>query len=1011
MTSDDDRLDNSQHAAAALRAATLALTQTLDLDTVLATLLDQLARLIPYDTANVMLRVSATAVAMRASRGYERWTASRSYEHATLDARVARPIQVVIATHGSLLIPDTETYPGWQRTEVGRHVRSWIGVPLIDGGEVIGLYSLDKAEPHAFTAEHVRLAEALAAHAVVAIQNARLHEQLRAQARELAAANQALEQEIAARSRAEARRRFLAEAGDALAASLDNATTLENVMALLVPALCDWSALDLIGADGALERVAQVASDPAAQALVEELNRRYPPHLETAHPIARVLRTGVAEVVPEIGDEFLVTSARDADHLALLRAIDARSYVVAPLIARGRSIGVLTLTILDTTRRFDASDVEFATELAGRCALAVDNARLYNQARAAVQVHHESLALLNTLLASAPIGLAFHDRELRFVQVNHALARINGRPSEEHIGRTPADVIPELAPTFEPILRRVIAAGEPIIDVEIDGVTPADPGAIRHWLASFYPVRVADGETLGVGTVVQDITERKRAADELRRQKEVFQHIIDNVPVMLGFVANDSFELVNHEWERVLGWSLEAMRGRDMLAEFYPDPVLRQEVLEYILAAKPGWREFPMRARDGHSVDVSWANVRLSDGTTICIGQDITERKRLEARFLQAQKMESVGRLAGGVAHDFNNLLTVITGFADMAAEALPRDHPARADLVEIRGAADRATSMTSQLLAFARKQIINPQVVRLNDLILNLDRMLRRLIGEDIDLALLLAPDLQPIKVDPHQIEQVLVNLVVNARDAMPSGGKLIVETNNVALDHAYQTTHAGGRAGQYVLLAVSDGGVGMDAQTLAHVFEPFFTTKGPGRGTGLGLSTCYGIVKQHGGYITIYSEPGKGTAVKVYLPAIEAPAEAMRPAREPLALPRGTETILLVEDELSVRSLVARILGRLGYTVVQAGNGAEALALLADPNGPRFDLLLTDVVMPRMGGMELAARLAELRPGTPVLFMSGYTGDAIVAQGHLHSGLMFIQKPFSQAVLAGKLREALGK
>jgi PAS domain S-box-containing protein len=632
MIFDTESLNSSvQQAAEALRAATLALTQSLELDTVLATLLDQLAQIIPYDTANVMLRISETSVAMRASRGYERWTDSRSYEKATLDARVARPIHVVIATRGSLLIPDTEAYPGWQRTAVGRHVRCWIGVPLIDGDEVIGLYSLDKAEPWAFTAQHVRLAESLAAHAVVAIQNARLHEQLQMQARELEAANRALQQEIAARSRAEARRRFLAEAGDVLTASLDYATTLENVMALLVPALCDWSALDLIGADGTLVRVAQVVSDPSRRAIVEELNRRYPPHVDSTHPIARVLRTGVPEVMPEMPDQLLVAVARDADHLALLRAVDTRSYVVAPLIARGRSIGVLTLTILNPGRRFDTDDLEFAAELAGRCALAVDNARLYDEARAAVHVQHEALALLNTLLASAPIGLAFHDRELRFVQINDALASINGQPPEQHIGRTPRDVIPDLAPRIEPLLRQVIETGMPVIDVEIDGASPADLGATRHWLTSFYPVRVAAGETLGVGAIVQDITERKRAADELRRQKEVFQHIIDNVPVMLGFIANYNFELVNHEWERALGWSVEAMRGRDMLSEFYPAPELRREVLDYMLAAKPGWREFPMRARDGHSVDVLWANVRLSDGTTICIGQDITERKRLEA--------------------------------------------------------------------------------------------------------------------------------------------------------------------------------------------------------------------------------------------------------------------------------------------------------------------------------------------------------------------------------------------
>ncbi|HWQ15764.1 MAG TPA: ATP-binding protein [Roseiflexaceae bacterium] len=389
--------------------------------------------------------------------------------------------------------------------------------------------------------------------------------------------------------------------------------------------------------------------------------------------------------------------------------------------------------------------------------------------------------------------------------------------------------------------------------------------------------------------------------------------------------------------------------------------------------------------------------------------RDITERKRLEAQLLQAQKMEGIGRLAGGVAHDFNNLLTAIIGNAQLALESLPADHEARAEVAEIAGAAFRASALTRQLLAFARRQIIEPHVIDLNQLVLGMDALLRRLIGEDIELVTMPGPALWSVRADPGQIEQVIVNMAVNARDAMPRGGKLTIETRNVALDQAYARQHLSVVPGSYVLLAVSDTGEGMDEQVRERIFEPFFTTKEQGRGTGLGLATCYGIVKQHGGYIWVYSEPGHGTSFKIYLPRADEPAEGLPHAEEPRAALHGGETILLVEDEAAVRALAARVLRAQGYTVLEAAHPDEALAIAAVQPAGSIHLLLTDVVMPGMSGRALAEELLRRSPGIKALFISGYTDNAIVHHGRLDPGVAFLPKPFAPATLARRVREIL--
>ena len=403
--------------------------------------------------------------------------------------------------------------------------------------------------------------------------------------------------------------------------------------------------------------------------------------------------------------------------------------------------------------------------------------------------------------------------------------------------------------------------------------------------------------------------------------------------------------------------------------------------------------------------------LRGPDGTvrgSVIALRDITERRQLASQLAQVQKLEAIGRLAGGIAHDFNNLLGVVTGFSDLALESLEPETPLYSRIEEVKKAGERGISLTRQLLAFSRQQVLEPRVLCLSDIVSDTVNMLQRVLGEDIVMSTLLAPQLGSVKADPSQIEQVLMNLAVNARDAMPTGGKLTIETSNIYLDEAYVQQHVVGQPGPYVLLAVSDTGVGMDAATQARVFEPFYTTKEKGKGTGLGLSTVYGIVKQSGGYIWLYSEPGRGTTFKIYLPRVDGVAEEELIREKHAAVPAGGETVMLLEDEPALRELVREWLTGAGYTVLEAKSGAEALEISQSHAGS-IHLLLTDVVMPGMSGRELAERLTRSRPDMRVLYVSGYTNNAIVHHGVLELGVAFLQKPFTRATLAQKLRETL--
>jgi len=439
------------------------------------------------------------------------------------------------------------------------------------------------------------------------------------------------------------------------------------------------------------------------------------------------------------------------------------------------------------------------------------------------------------------------------------------------------------------------------------------------------------------------------------------------------------------------------MAGRRWVLQFAPTQ-------EYLVAQR-SWQAWSVLAGGLLFTGLLGAFLLVVTGRAAELQAINRELSRTQDQLVQAQKMEAVGRLAGGVAHDFNNLLTVIRGRGQMLLQRLAPDDRLRRHVELIDHTAERAAGLTKQLLAFSRKQVLQPSVLDLNAIAAGTEKMLRRLIGEDIDLVTVLDPTLGRVKADPSQVEQVILNLVVNARDAMPQGGRLTIETQKVELDEAYARWHPGVRPGRYVMLAVSDTGVGMDAETQARLFEPFFTTKGPGKGTGLGLATVYGIVKQSGGNIFVYSEAGRGATFKVYLPRVDEPAEAIEPGPLPGVTPRGSETVLLVEDEEGLRDLAREVLEGQGYTVLEARHPGEALLMSERHEGP-IHLMLTDVVMPGMSGRALADRLVPTRPPMKVLYMSGYTDDAIVHHGVLEQGVAFVEKPFTPA---RKVREVL--
>jgi two-component system cell cycle sensor histidine kinase/response regulator CckA len=613
------------------------------------------------------------------------------------------------------------------------------------------------------------------------------------------------------------------------------------------------------------------------------------------------------------------------------------------------------------------------------------------------------------LFEKSPHPMWVVDQEtLRFLEVNEAAIRQFGYSREEFLSMKITD------------LRLPEDVAATLVAIQDIGADPQKHGLWKNrrkdgslaWVEVTTHALAFEGRRAWL-TLSYDVTDRLRAEEALRASEERYRALIEQAQDAIFVNGLDgTVQEVNRAAERLAGRTRDALVGLSFLETLPPED--RERV----------WDRFAQTLEHGRLLELLPVRIQKPDGTIVpaevtasvvefggkphVVGllRDVSERDALSEQLRLSQKMEAIGQLAGGVAHDFNNLLTAILGYSQLLAADLRGNPEQFMALEEIRKAGERAAGLTRQLLAFSRKQMLEPRILDLNEVVRHIQEMLSRLIGEDIQVRIRLAPDLGSVRADSGQIEQVIMNLAVNARDAMPRGGQLSIETQNADLDDSYAQTHVHVQPGPYVMLAVSDTGTGMDEETRQRIFEPFFTTKEKGRGTGLGLSTVYGIVKQSGGYIWVYSEPGKGTTFKIYLPRVPVPAEPLA-AAESASLPAGGhETILVVEDEESVRSLTRKTLESRGYTVFEAADGGEAIAIA---QARRIDLLLTDMVLPGMGGSEISARIHDIRPGVKVLYTSGYTDDLIIRRGLMEQGAAFLEKPFTPNLIARKVREVL--
>jgi PAS domain S-box-containing protein len=636
----------------------------------------------------------------------------------------------------------------------------------------------------------------------------------------------------------------------------------------------------------------------------------------------------------------------------------------------------------------------------------------------------ESEERYRTILENIEDGYYEVDLPGNFTFFNDSLCRMLGYSKDEMIGMsnqqyTDQENRKKLFQAFNEVYR----TGEPAKG--FDWQVIKKDGAKLFGEVSVSLIKDSEGQPTGFRGIARDITERKQAEEALRTEKQRFETLLENAPFGVIMIDKEgNFKYVNSKFIELFGYDLKDIpNGREWFTKAYPDPEYRHSVIETWIndsnLSEPEEkipRIFTATCKDGTKKIVRFITVKLERGEYLMSCEDITliqraeeEKAALEEQLRQSQRMEAIGRLAGGIAHDFNNLLTVIRGYSQLSLLEIKEGDKLRGNIEEIQKATQRAADLTRQLLAFGRRQIMNMKVIDLNLLIQELDKMLRRVIGEDIELVTILAEDLGRIKADPGQIEQVIINLAVNARDAMSEGGKLTIKTQNVEIDEDYVWAHVGVTSGSYAMLSITDTGCGMTPEVKDHLFEPFFTTKEVGKGTGLGLSTVYGIVKQSRGNIWAYSEPGRGTTFKIYLPWVDEPLKERSTRVLGEESPRGHETVLTVEDEEEVRKLAVQMLKRQGYAVFEASHGEEAMRVAQDHAQEGIDLLLTDVVMPGMSGRELAEKLGSLLPKMKVLYMSGYTDDAIVHHGVLEDGVNYLQKPFTLDSLARKVREVL--
>ena len=644
----------------------------------------------------------------------------------------------------------------------------------------------------------------------------------------------------------------------------------------------------------------------------------------------------------------------------------------------------------------------------------------------AEQQIREQLAEITFYYDNAPIGLAVLDTDLRFVRINKLLAEANGVPAADHIGRTAAEIVPDLVAQGRTLAARILATGEPITEFEISGETAAQPGVVRYWSEGWYPIKGDDQAIIGFSVIAQEITERKLAEDALWIAHQRLDEHIDNSPLAV-IEFDPTFRVIR--WSqgatRIFGWRPEEILGR-AISELHwvhdEDIELVRQTSEAMLTGR-NRRNLNVNRnyrKDGVIIHCEWYNSAVYDdnGRLISVMSqvlDITERvhteeerARLHARLAEAHKMETVGRLAGGVAHEFNNLLAVILLRAEMSLSLVEPGSTLERNFTTILATAQRSAELVRQLLGFARKQVIDPKVIELNAVIEATLPMLRKLVGEEIKLIWQQEAFLWPIKMDQTQIDQILANLCVNACDAIDGAGAITIETSNVSMTQDEAGNASVAATGDYVLLSVTDTGHGMDHATLAHVFEPFFTTKEVGKGTGLGLPMVEGIMQQNHGHIQVLSEPDRGTTIKLYFPRhLESPVSAAtnQPA---MPLVGQHETVLLVEDEPILLQMSTDVLEFLGYGVITAASPQEALQAVENYPG-KIDLVMTDIVMPEMNGIELVAHMTATHPGIKRLFVSGYPADYIAHRGVLEDDVHFLQKPYTLHALAAKLREVL--
>ncbi|MBI5394017.1 MAG: PAS domain S-box protein [Verrucomicrobia bacterium] len=621
--------------------------------------------------------------------------------------------------------------------------------------------------------------------------------------------------------------------------------------------------------------------------------------------------------------------------------------------------------------------------------------------------------LLRTLVDLLPDFIYVKDRESRFLTANAACARYMGAASpQELIGKTDAEYYsPEAAAGFQSEELRVLE-GIPVVDREEGVALPK--GTRRILLTTKVPLRDSAGNIIGLVGTGRDITERRRAEQERLRLSTAMEQANDAIIIT---DREGTILYVNPAFEKLTGYTRQEALGQNprIIKSGKHDKVFYERMWQVLRKGDVWSGRFTNKKKDGalYEEEATISPVRDASGKIVnyvSVGRDITREAQLEAQLRQSQKMEVVGRLAGGIAHDFNNLLTPIVGYAEMALGRLEPGDRSREYITEVKQAGERAAELTRQLLAFSRKQTMVPRVLDLNAVATNLRKMLRRMIEEHVELTITPAPDLGRVLADPGQIEQVIVNLSVNARDAMPKGGRLVIETANADLDEIYAAIHPDVKPGRYVMLAVSDTGTGMSDEVKAHLFEPFFTTKEQGKGTGLGLSTVYGIVTQSGGHLAVESELGRGTTFKIYLPRTEDSPDENAATNGDGAMPRGSETILLVEDDNRVRGVTRIMLEESGYKVVEASSGIEAVARAKERDG-EIHLLLTDTVMPGLNGPQTAKEIKTLRPQIKVIYMSGYTDTSLLPRDASKHGAAFLQKPFSQSQLARKVRGVLDR